>query len=108
MAATKNKLPRTGPCWDLRKLPRPFTSVRWRHQAFTTGIIGALLILANLSLVAFLVFALNAKASAESRLIELASIDPLTGLLNRREFAVRFDSEWEGSARRASDKPSDH
>ena len=67
----------------------------WRHQAFTTGIIGALLILANLSLVAFLIFALNAKANAESRLIELASVDPLTGLLNRREFAVRLDCEWE-------------
>lgn len=71
----------------------------WRRQAMWIG--GMLLTLAAF-VAAFTVFfirEIDRRAEAEHRLEELATTDPLTGLINRRKFDAAIDHEWRRATR---------
>jgi diguanylate cyclase (GGDEF)-like protein len=71
----------------------------WRHLSALLG--GAILALSAILMLAACWFAraLRASLAAQSRLEKLASIDGLTGLLNRRAFDEHITREWKRSIR---------
>lgn len=71
----------------------------WRHRSLLLG--GAILGLSAVLMLAAFWFAraLRASLAAQSHLEQLASIDGLTGLLNRRAFDEHVSREWKRSVR---------
>lgn len=71
----------------------------WMHRSLLLG--GAILGLSAVLMLAAFWFAraLNASLAAQSHLEQLASIDGLTGLLNRRAFDEHVSREWKRSVR---------
>lgn len=71
----------------------------WRHRSLLLG--GAILALSAVLMLAAFWFAraLRASLAAQSQLEQLASIDGLTGLLNRRAFDEHVSREWKRSVR---------
>ncbi|WP_243460797.1 sensor domain-containing diguanylate cyclase [Paraburkholderia largidicola] len=69
--------------------------VSWKHLSWVVGISASSISLAFCIVVWILAFALRDRAVAEDRLRELAQIDPLTGLKNRRALDASLASEWD-------------
>jgi diguanylate cyclase (GGDEF)-like protein len=80
---------------------RPMDTIldRWRAEAVRIGAIMLALITFVLAVTLFLAREIGRRASAEDKLEELATTDPLTGLKNRRRFDAAMDDEWRRAMR---------
>jgi len=71
----------------------------WRVEATRISAIMLALIVFVLAVTLFLAREIGRRASAEDKLEELATTDPLTGLKNRRRFDAAMDDEWRRAMR---------
>ena len=80
---------------------KPWTNVLnlWRVEATRIGAIMLALIVFVLAVTLFLAREIGRRATAEDKLEELATTDPLTGLKNRRRFDAAMDDEWRRAMR---------
>jgi diguanylate cyclase (GGDEF)-like protein len=80
---------------------KPWTNVLnlWRREVTRIGALMLALIAFVLAVTLFLAREIGRRASAEDKLEELATTDPLTGLKNRRRFDAAMDDEWRRAMR---------
>ncbi len=71
----------------------------WRREALRIGGIMLALIVLVMGATMFLAREIKRRASAEDRLEELATTDPLTQLRNRRKFDAVLEREWRRALR---------
>jgi diguanylate cyclase (GGDEF)-like protein len=80
---------------------KPWTSILglWRREAVRIGAIMLALAVFVTLVTLVLVREIGRRARAERQLEELATTDPLTGLINRRKFDRVIDEEWRRAQR---------
>jgi diguanylate cyclase (GGDEF)-like protein len=66
----------------------------WWKLAIWIGLVVAALCAVNMTMMVFLAISIRKRAAAEQALHQLATIDGLTGLANRRSFDEVFAKEW--------------
>jgi diguanylate cyclase (GGDEF)-like protein len=71
----------------------------WQQEAVRIGATMLALVVFMLAVTLFLAREISRRARAESKLEELATTDPLTGLKNRRKFDSTIDVEWRRAIR---------
>lgn len=71
----------------------------WRTEATRIGAIMLALVSFVLAVTLFLAREIGRRAQAEDKLEELATIDALTGLKNRRKFDADIETEWRRATR---------
>lgn len=83
---------------------RPWDDIlaMWRNETIRIGLILLGLMVFVASVAVFLSREIDRRARAESRLEELATTDPLTGLTNRRKFDAAIDAEWRRALRQGT------
>jgi len=74
----------------------------WRRYAASVGLMVVVLCLISATFAFYLAREMHRRNEAERTLEKLASTDPLTGLLNRRDFNASLEREWRRAYRECS------